>query len=299
MESGARVFDCLTISGGRLRFLVEPDSITIREPDGESLQIRGDQLTRIEFRNHPWNLQNRGRHFALSFVYRNGTEKATRDAYLSSCDQASIDLLLTLKARFPEKSVIGPNEAERQRVLAASYRGVYRLHSLGISSFLGVTTGILIIAILMLKLPLVTAVPTSVADGSGFHTAARVVMILALALFSLLVAILWKRLMVVRTGPRGLTRKAILQRRAICWQDLEVGGAAAEESRVYAGLFCYYCDRPEVFASKAYVEIPLQDGAGRTTTVKLPVDEASRLYRELYYRGKVSLEEAKGLMAFW
>jgi len=42
----------------------------------------------------------------------------------------------------------------------------------------------------------------------------------------------------------------------------------------------------------------LQDGADRTTTVKLPMDEASRLYRELYYRGKVTLEEAKGLMAF-
>jgi hypothetical protein len=139
MDSGARVFDCLTVSGVRLRFLVGPDSITIQDPDGESLQIRGDQLARIEFRNHPWNLQNRGRHFALSFVYRNGTEKTTRDACLSSCDQASIDLLLILKARFPEKSLIGPNEAERQYVLAASYRGLYRLHSLGISSFLGVS----------------------------------------------------------------------------------------------------------------------------------------------------------------
>lgn len=208
-------------------------------------------------------------------------------------------MLLALQARFPEKSFIGPNEAERQRVLAASYRGVYRLHSLGISSFLGVTTGILIIAILMLKLPLVTAVPTSVAAGPGFHTAARIVMIPALALFSLLAAILGKGLMVIRTNPRGLTSKTIFQRRAIRWQDLQVGGAAAEESRVYTGLFCYYCDRPKVFASKAYVEIPLQDGAGRTTSVKLPVDETSRLYRELYYRGRVSLEEAKGLMAFW
>lgn len=299
MDSGAVVFDCLTISGGRLRFLIEPDSITIRGPVGESLQIRRHQLTRIEFRNHPWNLQNQGRHFALSFAYRNGTEKATRDAYLSSLDQASIDLLLTLKARFPEQSLIGPNEMERQRVLAASYRGVYRLHSLGISSFLGVTTGILIIAVLMLKLPLLTTVPTSVAAGPGFQTAARVFMILVLALFSLLAAILGKRLMVIRTDPKGLTSTTIFQRRAIRWQDLQVGGAAAEESRVYTGLFCYYCDRPEVFASKAYVEIPMQDGAGRTTTVELPVDEASRLYREFYYRGKVSHEEAKGLMAFW
>jgi hypothetical protein len=151
----------------------------------------------------------------------------------------------------------------------------------------------------MLKLPLVTAVPMSVADGSGFQTAAKVLMIVALALSSLLVAILGKRLMVIRTDPRGLTSKTIFQRTAIRWQDLEVGGAAAEESRVYTGLFCYYCDRPEVFASKAYVEIPLGDGADRTTTVKLPIDEASRLYRELYYRGKASLEEATAHMAFW
>ena len=299
MESGARVFDCLTISGKRLRFLVKPDSITIREPEGESLQIRGGGLTRIEHWNHSWTLQNRGRYFALSFVYRDGTGQATRNVYLSSCDQASIDLLLTLKARFPEQSLIGPNEMERQRVLAASYRAVYRLHSLGISACLGVTTGILIIAILMLTLPLVTAVPTSVAAGPGFHRAAKVLVALALALCSLLVAILGKGLMVIRTDPRGLTSKTIFQRRAIRWQDLQVGNAAAEESRVYTGLFCYYCDRPEVFASKAYVEIPLQDGAGRRTTVKLPVDEASRLYRELYYRGKVSLEGAKELMAFW
>jgi len=298
MESVARVFDCLTFSGERLHFLVEQDSITIRELDGDALHIRTDQLTKIDFRNHPWNLQNRGRHFALSFVYRDGTEEATRQVRLSSCDQASIDLLLSLKARFPETSFIGPNEAERQRVLATSYRAVYRLHSLGISSFLGVTTGILIIAILMLKLPLVTAVPAGIGSGSGFHTTAMALMVLALALVSLHAAILGKRLLVIRTDATGLTGKTILRRRTIRWQDLEVGGAAAEESRVYTGLFCYYCDRPEVFASKAYVEIPLQDGADRTTTVKLPMDEASRLYRELYYRGKVTLEEAKGLMAF-
>jgi hypothetical protein len=104
--------------------------------------------------------------------------------------------------------------------------------------------------------------------------------------------------MVIRTDARGLTSKTMFRRRTIRWQDLDVGGAAAGESRVYTGLFCYYCDRPEVFASKAYVEISLRDGADRTTTVKLPVDEASRLYRELHYRGKASLEEAKGLMAF-
>jgi len=299
MESGARVFDCLTFSGESLYFLVEPDSITIRELHGDALQIRGDQLTRIVYRNHPWSLQNQGRHFALSFTYRNGTEKATTDVYLSSCDQASIDLLLALKARFPEKSFIGPNEVGRQRVLAASHRALYRLHSLGISTFLGVTTGILVIAILMLKFPPVTTAPTSMVDGSGFHTTARVFVALALALCSLLVAILGKWLMVIRTDPRGLTSKTIFRRRAIRWHDLEVGGAAAEESRVYTGLYCYYCDRPEVFASKAYVELPLRDKRGRTTTVKLPVDKASRLYRELHYRGKVSLEEAKEVMAFW
>ncbi|HYA02249.1 MAG TPA: hypothetical protein VEI04_03960 [Syntrophobacteria bacterium] len=298
MEPGATVFDCLTISGERLRFLVARDSVTIREPHGDSLQIRGEQLTRIEYRNLPWTLQNRGPQFALSFAYRNGTEEATRDVYLPSCDQASVDLLLALKNRHPDKSFIGPNEAERERVLAASYRAVYRLHSLAISTFLGVSTGILVIAILMLKLPLVTTVPASIGNGPRFHTAAMVLMVLALCLFSLLIAILGKRLMVLRSDPRGLTSKAILQRRTIRWQDLEVGRAAAEESTIYTGLFCYYCDRPEVVASKAYVEIPLQDGAARTTTVKLPVDEASRFYRELYYRGKVSLEAAEGVMAF-
>jgi len=299
MESGARVFDCLTFSGERLRFLVEPDRITIRELHGGSLPIKDDQLSRIDYRNHPWTLRNRGPHFALSFVYRDGIEKATRQVCLSSCDQASIDLLLALKARFPEQSFIGPNEAERQRVLATSHRAVYRLHSLGISSFLGVTTGILIIAILMLKLPLVTAVPARVGSGSGFRTAAIALMVLALALVSLLAGILGKRLMVIRTDATGLTSKTVLRTRSISWQDLEVGGAAAEEARVYTGLFCYYCDRPEVFASKAYVEIPLQYGIDRTTAITLPMDEASRLYRELYYRGKVTLEEAKGLMAFW
>jgi hypothetical protein len=299
MECGARVFDCLTFSGERLRFLVEPDSIIIRKGHGDSLSIRGDQLTRIEYRKHPWALRNRGHHFALSFIYRDGREKARKDVCLSSCDQASIDLLLALKARFPKKSFIGPNEAERQRVLASSHRALYRLHSLGISTCLGVTTGILVIALLMLKLPLVTTAPTSLVDGSAFRTVARVFSLLALALFSLLAAILGKRLMVIRTDARGLTSKTILRRRAIRWQDLEVGSAAAEESRVYTGLFCYYCDRPEVFAAKAYVEIPLQDKRGRTTAARLPTDEAGRLYRELYYRGKVSFEEAKEVIGFW
>ncbi len=75
-------------------------------------------------------------------------------------------------------------------------------------------------------------------------------------------------------------------------------GWAADESTIYTGLFCYYGDQPEAFASKADVEIPLQDGAGRLSTGKLRTDEANRLDREFSYRGKASLEEAKGLMAF-
>ncbi len=298
MESGAAVFDCLTISGERLRFLVERDFITIREPDGDSLQIQGDQLTRIEFRNHPWNLQKRGRHFALSFVYRNGTEKGARDAYLSSCDQASIDLLLTLKARFPEQSLIGPNEAERQRVLAASYRAVYRLHSLGISSFLGVSTGILVIAIMMLRLLLATMDPKNIVNAAGLHATERVLVGLALVPFALLVAILGKGLMVVRTSAEGLTWQTIFRRGTVKWGELRVGSAETQVSNVYTGLYCFYCDQPEVFSSKAYLEIPLHEGERRTATVKLSVDEASRLYRELYYRRNVSLESANAVMAF-
>jgi hypothetical protein len=59
-----------------------------------------------------------------------------------------------------------------------------------------------------------------------------------------------------------------------------------------------YSHRINVVSSRSLVEILFLRGAGVTTTLKLNPEKAGALFRELFYRGKVTLEATQKTAAF-
>jgi hypothetical protein len=107
-----------------------------------------------------------------------------------------------------------------------------------------------------------------------------------------------RRLMVVKTDRTGLTIRRFLMSKRFNWDEIEAGNARKETSNIYTGLFCYYSDQVNVLATSNLIEVCLKTRGGDAISLKMAADEAGRLYRELYYRDKVSLEEAEVVKAF-
>jgi hypothetical protein len=104
--------------------------------------------------------------------------------------------------------------------------------------------------------------------------------------------------MVLRTDPDGLTVRRVFASRRLSWRDVEIGEPRSDAFNVYTGLFCYYSDRVNVVASRSLVEIPLLFQGKTKTTLRLNLEEAGPLFRELFYRDKVTLETARKVGAF-
>ncbi|MCX5857766.1 MAG: hypothetical protein NTZ57_07665, partial [Deltaproteobacteria bacterium] len=68
--------------------------------------------------------------------------------------------------------------------------------------------------------------------------------------------------------------------------------------KVYRGLYCEASDHGEVVAAKALMNVHFTMQNKKEVKLLMPVDEAGHFYRELYYRGKVSFDEAKQAGAF-
>jgi hypothetical protein len=67
----------------------------------------------------------------------------------------------------------------------------------------------------------------------------------------------------------------------------------------YRGLYCEASDHGEVVAARALIKIRLPVAEEEDVLLLMSVDEASRFYRELYYRKKISLDEARQIRAFF
>jgi hypothetical protein len=107
-----------------------------------------------------------------------------------------------------------------------------------------------------------------------------------------------KVLMTLRTDHGGLTLRRVFVSIKLSWEDVTIGEARSDVFNVYTGLFCYYSDRVNVVSSRSLVEIPLLRGAKVEATLRMNLEEAGPLFRELYYRGKVTLETARKIGAF-
>jgi hypothetical protein len=194
--------------------------------------------------------------------------------------------------------MIGPGEMERERLCNRSDHNVYRLYSLGLLTGLGIISLIILIQIMFLFLSLTTSQFVVVSNTDAFYRAGAILSIATFIPLSLFMVIIAKKLMVVKTNQKGLTVQRIIRRTTFTWDEIEFGNGTTETSNIYTGLFCYYSDKVNVLTSRNFLEIPLRTRTGEIVKIKMSADDAGRFYRELYYRGKISLEEARRMRAF-
>ena len=291
------IFQCEGPSG-KIEFEIDGETLRIREPGEREVQIASNTLLWIEYRNNPWILNDNGICFRLSVTWMNDGSKRKKDILLFHDRQANADLILFLKSHYPDQCLIGPNEKERHRLIEGYGRNVYRLYNLGLAATLGIISAILIIQVIFLYLSLSTSQFIIVSNTDAFYRAGKILFIIALIPLGLLILIIMRRLMVVKTDRRGLTIRRFLTSKRLNWGEIEPGIARKETSSIYTGLFCYYSDKVNILATSSLIQVCLRTRAGDTIFLKMAADEAGRLYRELYYRGKVTLEEASIVKAF-
>ena len=291
------IFQCEGPSG-KIEFEIDGETFRIREPGEREFQFASNMLIWIKYRNNPWILKNNGLCFRLSVTWMNNGGERKKDILLFHDRQANADLILFLKSHYPDQCLIGPNEKERRWLVEGSGRNVYRLYNLGLAATLGIISAILIIQIIFLYLSLSTSQFVVVSNTDTFYRAGKILFIITLIPISLLILIIMKRLMVVKTDRTGLTIQRFLTRKRLTWDEIEPGKAKEETCSIYTGLFCYYSDQVNILATSSLIEVCLRTRAGDAIFLKMAADEAGRLYRELYYRGKVSLEEASTVKAF-
>jgi hypothetical protein len=282
---------------GKIEFETAKEILLIRETGKGECPIPINSLLRIEYRNHPWMFQN-SFCFSLSLVFTVGGSAQKRELLLFHDQKENTDLLRFLEIRYPNQCLIGPSEQEQSLLLNDANKNIYRLYALGFVTSLGIISVILIIQIFFVYLSLSTSQFATVENTDGFYRAGKFLFITLLLPLTLLMMILLKKLMVVKTDQRGLTLQKVVMRKTLNWEDIEPCTARMETSNIYTGLFCYYSDQANVLTASSVVEIPLRKRKGDTIVLKMSAGEAGRLYREFYYRGKVSLEEARAVKAF-
>jgi hypothetical protein len=291
------IFQCEGPSG-KIEFKIDGETFRIRKPGEREFQIASNTLLWINYRNNPWILQNNGLCFRLSVTWMNNDGERKKDILLFHDRQANMELILFLKKHYPDQCLIGPNEKERHWLLEGSGRNVYRLYNLGFATALGIISAILIIQIIFLYLSLSTWQFVVVSDTNTFYRVGKILFIITLIPLSLLILIIMRRLMIVKTDRRGITIQRFFTRKRLNWEEIEPGNARKETSSIYTGLFCYYSDQVNILATSSLIEVCLKTRAGDAIFLKMAADEAGRLYRELYYREKVSLYEASKVKAF-
>lgn len=283
---------------GNIEFDIDGESFCISEAGKSKCLIPCNTLRHIEFRNHPWIIRNDDMSFRLSVMWTNGSEEQRKDILLFHDRRSNMDFVRFLKSRYPDQCVIGPNEKERETLFNQSGKNIYRLYALGLATTLGIISVILLIQIIFLTLSLTTSQFVDVSNPDTFYRTGKILCMITLIPLSLFILIIAKKVMIVKTDQQGLTIQRIVTRRTLTWEEIELGNVTTETSNIYTGLFCYYSDQVNVLTSRNFMEIPLMKRTGESVSVKMSMDEAGRFYRELYYRGKVSLEEAKGVKAF-
>ncbi len=239
-------------------------------------------------------LEHACRRFGLPSV--TGGAKAARlfkQVVLSGEDSRNVELLHRLESRYPDIAFVGPNERERNTVLADTWRGAYALHSLQILTPVGIVMGLLMVSVLNVSLILAEDMSVRAVSLQAMSRTRDLLLVLCLVPAAFMALILGKMWMVLRTDPEGLTIRRIIGSKRLTWQDVEIGEPRSDAFNVYTGLFCYYSDRVNVVSSRSLVEIPLLFRGKPKTTLRLNLEEAGPLFRELYYRGKVTLETAR------
>ncbi len=276
----------IEIAGGLIRIVNGKKSLSIAE----------EHLLRIEYHPGSWRFGSSRPVLWLRFLYRDGRHPRKVELALATDDLRVFHFLQDLKDLFPGQACIGPNEGERDRVHSNRWRGTYGLHALHILTPAGIVTGLLLV--LALAVILAESMPVRAVSNETLVQAFFAFLGLALVPASLMALIATKVLMTLRTDRKGFALRRVFVNTKLSWEDVTIGEPRFDVFNVYTGLFCYYSDRVNVVSSRSPVEIPLLHGGKAKTTLRMNLEEAGPLFRELYYRGKVTLETAQKAGAF-
>jgi hypothetical protein len=281
---------------GDVQFRIETGHLSVTDEKG-NLSIPEDRLDRIEYRPGSWRTGACSPAIRVAIHYRKGDgREALKQVILSGEDSRNVELLHQLENRYPDIAFIGPNEREKQVILANAWRGTYTLHALHILTPLGIVTGLLLVSVV--SLILAEDMSVRAVSLQAISQAQNLLLVLSLIPAAFMALILGRMRMVLRTNPEGLTIRRVIGSRRLSWRDVEIGEPRSDVFNVYTGLFCYYSDRVNVVSSRSLVKIPLLAGARADITLRLNLEEAASFFRELYYRGKVTLESAQKMGAF-
>ena len=262
----------------------------------KNLSITEEHLKRIEYHPGSWRFGSSGPVLWLRFLYLDGGHQGKAEIALAADDPRTLHFLQDLKGRFPSQSCIGTNDDEKERVLSTRWHGTYGLHALHILTPAGIVTGFLLV--LALAVILAESMPARAVSNETLLQALFAFLGLALVPSFLMVLIAAKGLMTLRTDREGLALRWMIGSTRLSWEAVTIGEPRSDAFNVYTGLFCYYSDKVNVVSSRSLVEIPLLHGGQAKTTLRMNLEEAGPLFRELYYRGKVTLETAQKAGAF-
>ena len=292
------VFECSGLQDA-LHFRFEDGFIFISEaPKNDELMFNENDLILISYANHPWMMQGCMNNIELTFTYNDQGRQKKKIIILSGPEKNITELLDFLQDRYGEICRISPTEKERAEMFSPAYSATYRLHDLHILTPLGVISGLLIIFVLVLYLMIATTDQAIMPNAGKMNRTGIIIMILSLIPLGIMYLISTKRLMVVRTDQKGLTVREIMSSRNYQWERLTIKAQKSVFHKVYRGLYCEASDHGEVVAAKALIDIHFTMENKKEVKLLMPVDETGRFYRELYYRGKVSFDEAKQAGAF-
>ena len=289
------ILEGIGLSGG-IKFRIENGHFSVEDKKG-NLSIPEECMDRIEYRSGSWRMGACAPVIRLAIHYRNSNGRAAlKKVILSGDDNKNVELLHRLQGRYPDIAFIGPNEREKQVILANAWHGTYGLHTLQILTPLGIVTGLLLVSVF--SLILVEDMSVRAVSLQTMSQARNLLLVLILVPAAFMALILGRMLMVLRTDDSGLTIRRVFRSKRLTWRGVEIGEPRSGVFNVYTGLFCYYSDRVNVVSSRSLVEIPLQFAGKVETTLRMNLEEAGTLFRELYYRGKATLETAKKVGAF-
>jgi hypothetical protein len=260
--------------------------------------IPEESLLRIEHIPGSWRSGSSGPGLLIQFLYRAGERQRKAQIALATDDPRTRDFLQWLKDSFPKQACFGPNQGEKDRILSLNRKSAYSLHALHILTPVGIVMGLLMVSVLNVSFVIAEDMAVRAVSLQALSQVRELLLVLCLVPAAFMALILGRMRMVLRTDREGLTIRRMIGGKKYSWRDVEIGEPRSDAFNVYTGLFCYYSDSVNVVSSRSLVEIPLLLREKKKTTLRLNLEEAAPLFRELYYRGKVTLETAKKYGAF-
>ena len=292
------IFECKGFKGNvQFRFADNFIFITAR-PEKDEVAISENDLIYIGYANYPWLSQGCITNIELNFIYNSDGKQKAKSIILNTPGKDVTELLDSLKERYPERCLIGPTEKERMDILAPDFATSYKLHSLNILTPLGVISGFLLIFAFVLYVMLATTDQAIMTNPEKMSQAGIIILILSLIPLSAMYLIDKKWFMVVQTDRLGITVRKFLRKKHHFWKSFVVKAPKPGVHNVYVGLYCEASNSGEVAAARALVNINLAVEGKKDTVLLMSADEAGRFYRGLYYRNKISLDQAMQFRAF-